>query len=83
MKTFTFTIELSESEITNTFNYLVAKGLVSSDTPSDEAVYNYAKALQGVMYTEMASSVLAWATAQALALNTPEVTPKDIGGGIA
>ncbi len=80
MKTFTYTIELSDEAILNTFNWLVSRGNVASDAVPDEAVYNYAKSLQSVMYNDIATQVIDYVTMQSI--TKPEITPKEIGGGI-
>ena len=82
MKTFTFTIDLAEDEITNTFMYLASIGAVDKDSLDKvDAVFNYIKAMQSDMYMTMSNNVVDFLISKA----TPsiEIPPKKIGGVIS
>lgn len=82
MKTFTFTIELTDEEITNTFMYLASIGVVDKDsTNHEESVFNYAKAKQAEIYNNLSTNVVDFLVSQL----SPSIAipPKEIGGTIS
>lgn len=82
MKSFTFTIELSEEEVSSIFTYLVGKGNVSEDGEPHEAVLNYLRSLQEMIYNELANNAQVFATSKRLNLETSEVVFKEITGKV-